>query len=379
MTINMNAKKNTSAKPGIALLVVLIIVMAIAITALGFLSQSDVELACGRNMLTRTQMDYLAESGLEHAKGLILNPQDVSSAYWTGGTGLQLVSGSNDCYDVKVVQNATDRCNYTIDCNSYRISGTERIGLSRLRAVLRLDPCIAYWAGTNTTVWPQMNIKGDVYCGGNLTNNNGVINGDAYAVGTISGTVTGRKNQSVASPPVAWPNLAVADYAPTYYIGATSYSALQLADANIPSPITLNGVYCRAGDANMPGNITINGTLIVTGNLTVSGLNNVITAGKNFPALIVTGQVVMKNGSSLVINGLAQVGQTISLYAGATSASVQVTGGVFIAGGGVTSSAITVNVTAAPEIASIEVSPAGVPRRWEPAANAFFKSIERIR
>ena len=380
MTISMNVKKNTSARPGVALLVVLIIVMAIAITALGFLSQSDVELACGRNMLTRTQMDYLAESGLEHARGLILNPQDVSVPgfdYWTGGTGLQLVSGSNDHYDVKVVRDVADRCNYTIDCNSYRMDGTERIGLSRLQAELRLDPCIAYWTGVSTTIPSQMIIRGDVYCGGNLTNN-GVINGDVFAVGTIGGTNPQGQKKPAAEAGISWPNLAVVDYAPTYYIGSTSYSALQIADVNIPAPGTLPGVYCRAGDANMPGNVTINGTLVITGNLTISGLNNVITAGKNFPALLVGGQVVMKNGSSFVINGLAQIGQGISLYAGATSASIQVTGGLFIANGDVTSPSIQVNVTAAPGIASIEIGPSGASKRWKPAAGAFFRSIERI-
>ncbi len=66
-------------RKGVALLVVLFIVMAITILSLGFLSRSDIELACGENMILRTQMDYLAESGLEHARGLILNPQDIGS------------------------------------------------------------------------------------------------------------------------------------------------------------------------------------------------------------------------------------------------------------------------------------------------------------
>ncbi|MBA7693960.1 hypothetical protein ES703_102560 [subsurface metagenome] len=75
------ARNDGRNKRGAALLVVLFIVMAITILSLGFLSRSDVELACGGNMILRTQMDYLAESGLEHAKGLILNPQDVDSEY----------------------------------------------------------------------------------------------------------------------------------------------------------------------------------------------------------------------------------------------------------------------------------------------------------
>jgi len=361
----------------VALLVVLIIVMTITITALGFLSQSDVELACGQNMLMRTQMDYLAESGLEHARGLILNPQDVSGEYWAGSTGLQLAVGA-DFYDVAVIRDADDRCNYMIDCNSYRLDGAERVGRSSLRAQLRLDPCIAYWVGANTTVWPQMTVKGDVYCGGNLTNN-GVINGDAFAVDTIGGTNPEGQKKPAAQVGVTWPNLAVADFAPMYYIGSTPHSAQQIVDVDIPTPSTLAGVCYRAGDVNMPGNVTINGTLAITGSLTVSGPNNVITAGKNFPALLVGGQVLMKNGSSLVINGLAQIEQGISIAGGATSAGVQVSGGLFLHNAGVTSPSITVNVTAAAEIASIEIWPGGTSKRWGPAAGAFFRSIERVK
>jgi hypothetical protein len=57
---------------------------------------------------------------------------------------------------------------------------------------------------------------------------------------------------------------------------------------------------------------------------------------------------------------------------------MSVTGGLFIANGGVASDKIIVNITAAPAIASIETwSATGVPRRWSPAAGAFYRSIER--
>lgn len=378
MTISMNAKRNKKARPGVALLVVLFIVMAITILSFGFVSRSDVELACGRNMILRTEMDYLAESGLEHARGLILNPQDVSSEYWAGATSQQLVAGSGNYYDLVVVcdnTDPTDRCNYIIDCNSYRLQGADITGRSSIRATLRLDPCIAYWVGSSTTVSLPVTINGDVYCGDNLTNS-GSINGDVFAAGTISGTnITGQKNESVVSAPVAWPNLAVADFAPTYYIGSTSYSAHQIADVNIPSS---TGVWYSTGDVNMPGGVTINGTLIVDGTLRVSGLNNVITAEKNFPALLVTGEVIMEDSASLVIQGLAQIEQGVSIDAGAASANINVTGGLFIALDGITSNLISVNITADPAIASIETWPAvNTARRWKPVAGAFFRSIER--
>jgi len=385
----MNTKKNTSARPGIALLIVLIIVMAIAITAMGFLSQSDVELACGQNMLMRTQMDYLAESGLEHARGLILNPQDVAADYWDQPRVFQLVPGSNDYYDVTVIRDANDRCNYTIGCNSYRMKDADRIGMSRLHAHLRLDPCIAYWVGGDTTIPSQVAITGDVYCGGTLINNSNNIKGDAFATGVIigMGTTTGRKNESVAADyPVAWPELAIST---TYYLGTTPYSAAILDDANALTgtydPTSPAGILYCIGNATMPGGATINGTLVVNGDLTISGPNNVITPVNtlHFPALLVSGQIVMKNGGSLVVNGLAQVSGPMTFDPDAISANVQVTGGLFISTGGIqgiTSSFTgTVSVIAAPEIASIEIWPGGTSKRWSPAAGAFFKSIERIK
>jgi hypothetical protein len=377
----MDSKSNKKARPGVALLVVLFIVMAITILSLGFVSRSDVELACGQNMLLRTQIDYLAESGLEHARGLILNPQDiVGSEYWQGDTGLQLVSG-NDFYDVKVERDIGDLCNYIIDSNSYRLEGTEKVGLSCLEAVLRIDPCIAYWVGSSTTILPQVTINGDVYCTGDLANN-GDINGDVFATGTISGTnIEGQRN-IVTDAPVAWPNLISTDFGPTYYIGSTSYSA-EIVDVNHPvglfNPTGTNpaGIRYSNSDVNLPGNVTINGTLVVNGTLRISGMSNRIIAEKNYPALLVTGQVIMEDNAILVIQGLAQIGQGISID-GATGANINVLGGMYINLNGITSDLISVNVTTAPAITSIETWPdVSTPSRWRPMAGAFYRSIER--
>jgi len=208
--------------------------------------------------------------------------------------------------------------------------------------------------------------------------NNGLVGGDIFATGTITGANIEGQKQVVAEAPVAWPNLAVADFEPTYYIDSTPYSAQQIVDVNIPTPSSLDGVWYRTGDVNMPGNVTVNGTLVVDGTLRISGLNNVITAQKNFPALLVTGQVIMEDSASLVIRGLAQVEQGISIDAGAASANIVVTGGLFIANGGVASDKIIVNITAAPAMASIETwSAVNTANRWRPVAGAFYRSIER--
>ena len=290
----MSLKRKTKTRAGAALLVVLFIVMIITVLSLGFLSQSDTELACGNNMLLRTQMDYLAESGLEHARGLILHPQDVSSEYWTGAASQQLTSGSSDYYDVAVSLDpdpnapVPSSCNYIIDCNAYRLREGQRIGFSGVRAKLRLDPCIALWTGADTIVTDGLTINGDVYSNGNLAGS-GMINGDAFTSGYITASsVKGRPNENVVTGPVDWPDFDINNFSSTYYIDSVCYS-VEIIEPNISNIMYEPGGSNPAGicyyqDPNNPvslrGNVTIHGTLAVNGDLTISGVNNV---HKEFP------------------------------------------------------------------------------------------------
>jgi cytoskeletal protein CcmA (bactofilin family) len=377
------ARNGGRNKRGAALLVVLFIVMAITILSLGFLSRSDVELACGENMILRTQMDYLAESGLEHAKGLILSPQDIDTEYWTGAVGQQLIEGSDDYYDVTVNRDDPNLCNYIITCDAYREKNGERIGRSSLEGELRLDPCIAYWAGSATTISQRITINGDVYCNGAL-GNLGTIRGDVFAA-NLTGSVDGQlypKDQLSLN----LPGLQVSDFSSQYYIESSSYSVEGI-DPNIsnasfePSGSNPGGVRYYNGDMRLEGNVNISGMLVVSGDLSITAANNVISAVKNFPALLVNGEVIVEDGGTLEVRGLAQVVQKITIDAGAENVDIDVVGGLFIVNGGIegaVSGTVSVNVTAAPAIASIQIWPTpGNPVRWTPAAGAFFRSIER--
>ena len=356
MTISMNTNRNKKVRPGVALLVVLFIVMAITILSLGFVSRSDVELACGQNMVMRAQMDYLAESGLEHAKGLILNPQDVGSEDWTGiHTELQLVESSRDFYDVRVDRDANDFCNYIINCNSYRRApdGSD-IGRSSLRAELRLDPCIAYWAGSDTTVSSLMKINGDVYCGGTLTNN-GDINGDVFAdILSGSGTKTGQLYNTIQAVGVTSPGLDISDF-----------TLNPVPDPNDPN-----------GDVEISVSGEIIGSLVVNGNLTINGDSLVsVRAIKNSPALLVSGNIQIDVSSKLEIEGLAQVAGGISV---ANEAEIKILGALFMVGSSGISGSGVINITTAPFKAAIQM-PGSDPENWSPAGGAFFRSIERIK
>jgi hypothetical protein len=367
----MNTKKNKSRRQGAALLVVLCVVMVITILSLGFLSRSDVELACGDNMILRTQMDYLAESGLEHARGLILNPQDVNNTeYWTESLQ-QLVAGSEDYYDLAVSRDdtdPTDRCNYTIDCNSYRLKNGEKIGRSRVRAKLRLDPCIAFWTGGDTIISSNTTINGDVYCNGILTNNN-IINGDVFANGLSgSGSIAGQQ-RAIGDLSLGWPRVTVNDFTSNYPI--ETIDANSLADTSVGNS---EQVCHRIGDLELAGGVQIEGMLIVDVNLTISGNGNVITAGKNLPALLVSGNLIIEDGCGLDVYGLAVVEGQTQISSGADG--VNIIGGLFVENGIVGDGNIT--ITAAPAKTAIVVwSEAGIAEKWGQAAGAFFRNIER--
>lgn len=303
------------------------IVMVITIVSLGFLSRSDVELACGQNMEMRAQMDYLAESGLEHTRGLILNPQDVASEYWTGESLQQLVAGSSNYYDLTVVRDDTDpndRCNYIIDSNSYRLEGGQKTVRSDLRATLRLDPCIALWAGNDTILWNGFVIYGDVCCEGNLENR-GTIDGDVFA-NTLSGTISGR-HSNPAELGLSWPRVTVADFTSNY---ATQLITSVLLSDQTFGPYAPTRVCYRNGNLVLVGNVRVEGMLIVDGNLTVWGNGNRITAAKNLPALLVTGDLEVERNSSLEVNGLAVVNDDLRISA--ESANVETVGGLFVRG-----------------------------------------------
>ena len=312
---------------------VLLIVTAITILATGFLAGADTELACGDNTRVRIETDQLAQSGLEHAKGLLLHPQEVPVdqngcvTYWTGATGQQLVAPSSDYYQVTVVRNTDgldDYCTYDIACAAYRGTGPDKKGESRLSAQLRLDPCIALGIGADTTtaLWNGLTVQGDVYCAGRLVNQ-GTIHGDVFS-DSLDGSIVG---QHSTANPLAWPTVAVTDFTSRYGT-LTLPPEVKSATWGPYNPLR---VCHRNGDLILGGNATIDGMLLVEGNLTVRGVNNIVRAGKNLAALYVTANLIVEQGAHLTITGLAAVGGDIRVGGNTT---VSVLGAVRSAGTG---------------------------------------------
>ena len=309
---------------GVALLTVLLIVLAVTIIGTGFLARADTELACGGNMLLRTQMDHLADSGLEHARGMLLHPQEASDTYWTGETALQLVDPSSDYYDVSVIHNAsdvTDYCTYDLACTAYRVRDGSRVGESSLAAQLRLDPCVAFWRSGPVTFGPNWVLHGDLYSAGTVVNQAAreAIDGDVFCSG-LAGAVVGQvKDANELS--LAWPPVTSSYVHP-------DYPAINVSG-------TLSGYYgpasiWRASNDLILGNaVTMEGMLRAAGNVVVSGEGVRLQAGKNLPVLHVGGNLVIEEVSDLQINGLCVVDGNVQISA---AANVAITGGLFVNG-----------------------------------------------
>jgi cytoskeletal protein CcmA (bactofilin family) len=350
-------------RKGTALLVVLFIIIAATIISLGFLSRSDIELACGKNMVIRTQMDYLAESGLEHARGMILNPQDIESEYWTGTEDQQLAEGFADYYDVEVVK--LQERNYQINCQAYHFTNGLKQGQSSLEAQLRLYPCIGLWTSDNTSLSGNVTINGDVYCQGTFLSS-GVVNGDAF-VGVLNASVTG-KQRSADGLSLDWPSLEAADYTSRYPVVTIDVNSI--ANTSL-GPYEPAKVCYREGDLSIDGVVHVNGLLIVDGSLTINGLDNVFVSQKNLPALLVTGNLNIENASEADITGLAIVYGEIQV-----NGQINVLGSMFSQGG--ISGDGTLNVNASGSKASIVVWPdESLVKNWSPSAGAVYRSIDR--
>lgn len=314
--------RTTRSSPrGVALLLVLGMVMAITILALGFIARCDTELAVGQNMAVRMQMDQLATSGLEHARGLLLNPQEVP-VDWAGDAAIQLNLATDDFYDVAIAPDpidSNDHCTYGIVSTAYRQRNGQRTGESRLAATLRLDPAIALWTDAALEVREKWAARGDVRSAGSVTNR-GTIGGDVFAPGLV-GDITGA-HKNVAALTLDWPLLTSA-YSPPH----TTVS--NIGPGSVSGNYSLERIWKCGANLVVEGPAVICGMLLVNGDLVIQGDGVRLVAGKNMPAVYVTGNLILDRAANLLIEGLVVVDGHILVGHGTDA---RVVGGLFAQG-----------------------------------------------
>jgi len=386
----MTDLNNTTKPRGIALLAVLIVIVAITIISFSFIARSDGELAYGQNMKLHTQADYLAESGLAQAKALILNPQDIdlgSGEYWAGASAQQLDSG-NLYYDVSVRRHssgATPSCSFDVTATAYKLAGESRTAESSFQAELRLDPCVGLWIGGDAALGTAVAVYGDVYCDGSLIAAR-IIYGDIFSAGTITADATGHE-YPLSPTPIEWPPVTCDKLGPAYYSGSGSCFAT-VVDVNaasgyaaVPGAGNPMGVVYHSGDLELTGPTNLTGALVVTGDLTIRGYGNVIGAVRNHPAVIVGGRIKIESDSSLAVNGLIVVGQTMDIPPSVTNVQVTIDGGLFVAQGSTMApgagSSITISANHS-RTALMLITGSGTRVTWRQVGSAFYKNLQRL-
>jgi hypothetical protein len=142
--------RKTRSRNGMAMLIVLFIIMAIAVISSGFIARSDAALQCGQNYRLRNEADYLAWAGLEHVKALVISPENVGvlDSSWSQ-TQMQINAGSSGYYDLSVNSpvetvagdpNGPSTYTYSIRSAAYDTSGGTVRARSVLDATLFYDP-----------------------------------------------------------------------------------------------------------------------------------------------------------------------------------------------------------------------------------------------
>jgi len=396
------------ARGGFALLVVLFVVMAITILSLGFLARSNTELIAGSNFVMRTELDNLVASGFEQAKTLIVNGYDVAGTagrpqFFNGATGQNLSSGTSELYDISVLPcdgNESSvynwRCGYEVTVKAYKIRNGEKIGVCDANGVLRLDPALACWVNAAMTVPSSMRIYGDVYCASNFAMTaNTRVTGDVWAAGTVDLKPSIGQKYAGASAPVGHPNISTADIVPDYYyydFGSKSVAycaAVEVVDHNNPvfgaaAPSNKQGVYYAAGNTIIKSNTVIAGTLVVDGNLTIQNSTVAITAKRNFPALVVSGQIKINSNTLLTVTGVTQAGMNILVDPNATNVTAEFYGMTAAKNGTIQAPAtasVVVRFYAWPVVSQILYWPTGPGDPafvYTPAPSAHYKNIKRV-
>lgn len=394
---------NSKQRLGAVLLVVLFVCMVVSVLSMTVIIRANRQMIVSDGDATRLKLDYLAEAGLEHARTLLLHPQDVNTlpnGYWAGDNELYIEAAAG-YYDLTVTQSKlghTPRCTYDVVCEAYLNLEEKKNGVrSKLEAQVRLDPCVAYWAGGDSSLPPTVTVNGDVYCGGVLTSA-GVINGDVFAerfLGTAAGQTLTRAKliDPETGPPFGFPEVT-ADYFSQGYNYDGLPRILSASDCNNPAesfvPTGANpaGVLYYSGALTLAGNVTISGTLVVDGNVTLQDGVTKIIPSKNdlvddpvddrYPALVVNGEVTVGDSAQLDVSGLVLVNRMV---VDPNALNVSITGALFAKSGGVDvrpGYAHKVTITADPMLAAVKLSSSTMELlQWSPAVDAFYTYVKR--
>ncbi len=302
----LSESEGLNPKSGFSLLLGIIVTATILILSASQFDRVKNFVRFGSNQVMEQQAVSLAEAGADYAIWKL--NKNAGNFY---GDGSEVPVGNVGSFFVTVTDNGPNL--KTIQSTGYVPNFANKRGQAAIKVQVGVGQGIAFkyavQVGTGgLTMQSSSSIRGNVYSNGNITGSGSpTIDGDAYAVGTISTppAVTGAKHPNASPVP-----LPTVDY--DYWKKAAcnndpGYPAT-CPTAQTCSPTCTISTSQHIGPKKYVGNLTLSnnasisldGPIWVTGNFTITQNDTALTLNDNFGS---TGTVLIADGKVTVNNG----------------------------------------------------------------------------
>ena len=302
---------------------VLVLLLLSAATILGnsYVTSTTVKVICTENLLRVTRAQYLAESGLEHALYVLqTNPELLANSAETP-LGPFHVDNTQNSYRFLAVEDPEVPGRYVVTATADVLGLTRTVYLTVYRSA---DPeiKIAYGmmiGGTGASLPMSLSIDGDIHSNGAVLFNFSRIHGDVSTPGTVWDPFNWIDGEIlIGVEPIALPDIRTDDYK-SYSLDGVNCTAVSKTLDHLKPSDSLNrggsiavdnvgGVVWLQAPKRKPvtikSNVDFQGTILVEGDLFLKGDNIRLTAVEGFPAVIVTGRLLIAKNASATIDGL---------------------------------------------------------------------------
>jgi len=366
--IPMTAATNAARRRRRGYVLVFVLGITAVVTSLGlaYMSANGTVMQQAVNRYTAVRAQYLAESGVVLARHYLQYPQTAVGYddYIRTLTGVA-IDTTSDTVSATVTQDNATTGQYTVSAQSlvYAPGSTTTVAAKqRVRATLIVPPVKwrlkqALLANTSLNSPATVTVNGNVHANGNLSGL-GPCSGTASATGLATWVSLPLPSAILPNQPaVSVPTIDITQYT-TYRVNRTNYSATAFSSTNIKAAdaVTLNAMNLSAtnpgrlfvvkkGTFSIEESVTLDGSLLVEGDLKVKATPVNIIARSNYPALVVTGDIIFEDANYvLTTSGAVLCAGSIKDKSLLKPDRMSV-GGCLVSGGGFLLTSLTSNVS----------------------------------